>query len=70
MLGKKLNNFSELKSILDKYIIPLLDFAYENKDVFIMPPPKEYMNCYTAIDFYSYNGDDYGYQVYDYHKKK
>ncbi len=41
MLGNKLNNFSELKAILDKYIIPLLDFAYENKDVFEIPPAKE-----------------------------
>ena len=41
MTQREWKNFLEVKSVLDKYIIPLLDFAYENKDIFIIAPSKE-----------------------------
>ena len=68
-MQRKWKNFLEVKSVLDKYIIPLLDFAYENKDIFIIAPSKEYINCFSEIQVYVDNADDYGYQVYNYHNK-
>ena len=69
MTQREWKNFLEIKSVLDKYIIPLLDFAYENKDIFIIAPSKEYINCFSEIQVYVDYGDHYGYQVYNYHNK-